>query len=289
MAIDNYRGQSTQTRQAAKEYIGQTKMSRNAFTSLRETFADIANRKSEAAKARRKGTPEGVEHSSEVYAQSCAKIAEHFAAYGFRYAKSGPHFTRRKNGFIQQVSFHTSYHNIPGKHVSLSVSANVRSNKLKKWRAIQEHSRRKDDYVAGGLIHLLGTDLTNVTWELADPKERESTISDVISFIGLVALSYFEFFDRPNDLIDCFQKQDFPAMDIADLVEFALCYGSKEKARMILDRYVAQRADLAADIEKAEVVFREEGYPIHFISKYADLVVFLKSAYGLRKGAQQGD
>lgn len=263
-------------------------MSRNAFTSLRETISDIANRKSEATKARREGTPEGVEHSSDVYAQSCAKIAEHFVEHGFRYAKSGPHLTRKRNGFSHRVSFQTSYHNIPGKHVSLSVAANVRSKRLKEWRENQEHARRSDDWVGGGMIHLLGTDLTYITWEMADPKERENTISDVVSFIESVTLPYFGYFDRPSELIDRFQKQDFPAMDIADLVEFTLCFGSQDEAQRILDRYVTERSDLAPDIENAEERIREEGYPPYHLTKYADLVAFLRSAYALNKGAQQG-
>jgi len=48
--------------------LGKKTMSRKIFTTLRDTFSDIAQRKTEASKARREGTPENVEHSSVVYA-----------------------------------------------------------------------------------------------------------------------------------------------------------------------------------------------------------------------------
>lgn len=261
-------------------------MTRNAFTSIRDTFSDIAKRKGDAARARREGTPEGVEHSSEVYSASCARIATAFADRGFRYAKSGPHLTRKENGFTYTISFQTSYHNIPGQHVALSVAANVRSKKIKEWRVKQPRSRRKDDWVAGGLIHLLGTDLTYVSWDLAGRESREATLTDVISFIESVALPYFESFKVPGSLVAHFEHHDFPAMDIGDQVEFALCFAGRDKAETILNRFITERADLAEDIQKAEERIRTEGHISHFLTRYDELVAFLRSAYQLTGGAQ---
>jgi len=256
-------------------------MSRNAFTSLRDTISDIAKRKTNAARARAKGSSNESEHSSVVYAESCAKIAERFEAKGFRYAKSGPHFTRKKDNFTHKVSFQTSYHNIPGQHVSLSVAANVQSPKLKKWRESQQHSFRQDGWVGGGMIHLLETDLAYISWDLANPDERKKTIDDVISFIDAVAIPYFNSFNHLKNIIKEFETRNFPAMDIASMVEFALCFDSKEGAQSILDRYVRERLDLWQDIEKAEIEFKANGFPDYHITKYADQVAFLRSAYKL--------
>jgi hypothetical protein len=135
-------------------------MLRKTFTSLRGVFSDVAQRKSDAARARQSGGDSSAEPPSEVYSAACAEIASAFTDVGFRFSKSGPLLTKKEGSFSYRISFQSSRHNIPGQHVSLSVAANVRSKKIEEWRKRQPVSRRSDDWVAGGLIHLLGTGLT---------------------------------------------------------------------------------------------------------------------------------
>src|SRR5882724_9777993 len=138
-------------------------MLRKTFTSLSGVFSDVAQKKTDAARARQSGANSNAEPSADAYADSCAQIAAAFVADGYRYAKSGPHLTKKMGGFSYRISFQSSRHNIPGQHVSLAVAANVWSKELEDWRRRQPLARRQDDWVAGGLIHLLGTGLTYVT------------------------------------------------------------------------------------------------------------------------------
>jgi hypothetical protein len=256
-------------------------MPRNEFKSIRGVFSDIVRRKSDAAKARRKGRDKAAEPSAEVYADSCARIASAFENDGFRYAKSGPHMTRRRNGFAEKVVFQTSYHNIPGQHVSLSVAANVRSKKLKEWRNSQPVSLRKDDWVGGGMIHLLGTNQVYLTWELADPESREDTIADVVDTIRCFALPYFDHFQNIPACLGLLAEYNLPTMDIGNVVEFTLCFGTQEQAQGILDRFLSERGDLADAIVEAKEKMRRQGLPNHLLSAYADQVAFLCLHYGM--------
>ena len=262
-------------------------MAREDFKSIFGVFSDIARRKSDAARARRKGRNEAAEPSAEVYADSCAKIAGAFESDGFRYAKSGHYMTRRRNGFSEKVAFQTSCHNIPGKHVALSVAANVRSKKLKEWRNSRPASLRKDDWVGGGMLHLLGTNQFYLKWELAEPETREDTIADVVDTIRSFALSYFDRFQNIPACIGFLAECDFPAMDIGNAVEFALCYGTRNQAQNILDRFLAERKDLADAVAEAEKKMRRQGIPDYVLSAYADQVAFLRLHYGMTLGAQQ--
>ena len=256
-------------------------MAREEFKSIRETISDIVRRKSDAARARREGRDEAVEPSAEVYAKSCARIAGAFESDGFRYAKSGPHMTRRRIGFVERVAFQTSYHNIPGKHVELSVAANVRSKKLKEWRHSQPASLRKDDWVGGGMIHLLGTNQFYLKWQLAEPETREETIGDVIDTIRSCALAYFDHFQDIPACVRLLVECDLPAMDLGNAVEFTLCFGARDQAQAILQRFLVERPDLADAIAEAEDKMRTHGLPGHALNAYADQVAFLRLHHGM--------
>jgi hypothetical protein len=104
------------------------------YDRLSDLFSNIALRKRQAAEARFAGTPSNVEHSSDVYAQSCARVAASLAEDGFRYAKSGPHLTKKNGDFSYRIAFQTSHNNIPGEHVALWMYASVRCPDLKRWR-----------------------------------------------------------------------------------------------------------------------------------------------------------
>lgn len=256
-------------------------MLRKSYTSLRGVFSDIAQRKSDAARSRQSGGDSTAEAPGDVYAAACAEIAAAFTGAGYRYSKSGPHLTRKEGDFCFRVSFQSSRHNIPGQHVSLSVAANVRSKKIGEWRQRQPIVRRSDDWVAGGLIHLLGTGLTYVAWDLADAAQRPATIADVVSFIRSVAVPYFARFEDVQKLVTELEAADVPAVDIGDAVEFALCFSGEVSAKKILARFVRERPNLGEAILEAERKIKEEGFKKHYLTAYADQVAFLRSAYRL--------
>jgi hypothetical protein len=66
------------------------------FRSISDMSREIAGRKSRAARARSEGRPADAELPKDVYAEACRTVAARFAADGFKFAKSGPHFVRNR-------------------------------------------------------------------------------------------------------------------------------------------------------------------------------------------------
>ena len=70
-------------------------------------------------------------------------------------------------------------------------------------------------------------------------------------------------------------------MDIGSAAEFALCFGSRDQAQAILQRFLAERPDLAESIAKAEDDIRRQGLPVHVLNAYADQIAFMHIHYGM--------
>lgn len=256
-------------------------MFHKAFTALAEVFSDTARRKREAAIARETGTDPTAEPPAVVYDRSCAQVAAAFAQEGYRYAKSGPHLTKKEGAFTYQIHFQTSHHNIAGQHVMLSVAANVRCRQLAEWRKSQPAARRQGDWLAGGLIHLLGTDLAYITWDLADASLRPQTIDDVVSTLRKIVLPYFDRFKEPSRLVAQLEAADVPALGISDAVECALSFAGRTSAERILRRYVSAHPEFTMAIQEAEQKILSEGLDKFAVKTYADQVAYLRAVYKL--------
>lgn len=256
-------------------------MPRKDFKLLAGVFSDLAHRKARAAIARKEKVSRDREEPRSIYLSACADIASEFLEDGFRYAKSGPHLTRKGSPFSFKISFGSSHHNVPGEHVALGLAGMVMSAPLKAWRARQPRTYRKDDCVAGGLAHRLGTNLAYIGWDLADPADRPETIADVKRFVREVVLAYFARFSTPGTVIEELMTKDIPAMNLASAIEFALCFGSTADAQSILDRFFVERPELLAPAVEAAAKFREQGTPDHFLTGYANEAALMVIVHGL--------
>jgi len=255
---------------------------RKLFHNIEEVFADTGARKAAAAKARATGSPGDTERSRDVYLNACREIAGAFVGDGYKFVKSWPHFTKKGGPFNYRIAFQSSHNNIPGQHVVLWMHANVLSPQLRDWRRQQPHPHRDDDWVAGGMVHLLNRKHAMIEWELADPSRRGATIEDAIQFVRTEVFSYFRKFSDPPALIEELCTKDVNAFGVASSVEFALCFGSREQAQRILDRYVAQRPDLRDKIETETQTVRREGFSEFFAASYTDQVAWVRIAYDLQ-------
>jgi len=255
-------------------------MSRETSKTLRDVIMGLASRKIAATVYRAKGKPEGVENARDVFLAACAAIAKEFEVHGFRFAKSGPHFSHADGDFTFRVSFQSSYHNISGQHVRLWVHATVTSKRLKDFRKSHLPDNLVNDYVAGGMIHLLlPGDVAMAEWDLADPEARSGVVADVVTLIQGEVLPYFAQFSAPAQLVARLTRESLPAFDMRHSVEFALCFGDKESAQKILSRFLGERPDLQSQIVKVQC----EGFRhAHFgPSNYAEQVVYLQREFGL--------
>jgi hypothetical protein len=254
-------------------------MSRDTTDNLKDVFAQTARRKAEAAAYRNAGKPEGAEDSRAVYLSACSAIASNFESLGFRYAKSGPHFSRLEEPFAYRVSFQSSHNNIPGRHVRLWMHATVQSKMLQAWRRSRLPPNFVNDFVAGGMVHRLRMKHAMVEWELADPATRPSVIADAVAFLQSDVLPYFAQFRDPKALIRDLSQREIPAFDLRPSVEFAICFGDIESGQRVLERFLTDRPDLSSAIAQVE----EHGlkHPALGPSNFAEQVVFLRRTYQL--------
>jgi len=256
-------------------------VTRNEFDSLPELLAEVAKRKHDAALAHRSGKSNATEAPRAVYLESCQQIADALIVDGFKYAKSKQTLSRARAGFTNHIAFQSSHNNVAGAYVLLWMFAQVRSPQLKEWRSQQPFPLRKDDFLAGGMVHLLEAKATLLEWQLASPAERPETITDALGFIRSVVIPYFTQFQDSQALLHRLTGDQVLAFSIGDMVEFALCFGSRTQAQSILSRFVAQRPDLADSIKRSVERFGKEGFPEYSVSGYAEVVAWLHLVHRL--------
>jgi len=219
------------------------------------------------------------EPAKEVFQAACASIAGAITPLGFKYAKSKLRCTRERNGFTQAIAFQSSRYNVSGQHVQLWMYATVASLELETWRRRNLPEELASSHVAGGMVHLLGSKYAMVQWELADSRNRVATIQDAITFIHDEVLPYFAQFDDVAALIAALAEHEVPAFDLVSSVEFANCFGGRAQAQAVMDRFLRDREDLAAEIASEQLNASESTLLIP--RNYAQQVVFLRHRYGL--------
>ena len=129
-----------------------------------------------------------------MFSRAVADIARHFEPAGWSYARSAARLTCRGRPFMLWLWFGTSYRNVRGERVVLTVSAGVRSRDSKAWRSKQPVAIGVDDMVAAGPVGNLAAVPTWLEWNLADERGRDAAISDVIAHIERLALPWFAAF-----------------------------------------------------------------------------------------------
>jgi hypothetical protein len=154
----------------------------------------------------------GPEPPREVFAHAAAEIARHFEPSGWRFARSGPHLSRKAGPFTMLLSLSSSAYNAPGTLVVLGVAALVRSSALKRCRSQQPAVVGYGDAVAAGLLHNLTADRLAFDWNLADPAGRADTIADCIAHIEALALPWFGTFADTDRLVEHLRSERMPNM-----------------------------------------------------------------------------
>jgi hypothetical protein len=224
----------------------------------------VALRKHRAAQARFAGTPGGAEVPRDVFLGACGDVAVRFEPQGFRYAKSGPHFTRRAGEFTFQVSFQSSHNNVAGEYVAMWVHGIVRSSRLKSWRRDRQDAHGVYDTVAGGQIGNLGENTAWMEWNLADPATRAEEISSAASEIERLALPYFDLFGDVPSLCQRLIADDLPSMFLWQAFDFLACFESVASAGLMLRRFLLQRPQLQEEYRRSVARYEQKGVPAQY-------------------------
>jgi hypothetical protein len=214
-------------------------------------------------RGRFKPTAPGTERPRDVFLDAVDRLVEPLVAEGYRYARSGPHATRRHGHITSKFHFASSHLNVPGELVSLHISLQVLDAKLGKWRKDQPRPRRPDDVVATWhLGHLLDPPRW-LEWNLASLSERRATVADIAQTLRTVGLPF------TRDLVEDLQGDPDPALlagrvDSEALIEYYVRAGRADETEPLIQAMLSRfhERGLSHFLNQIERM-RREGLPHH--------------------------
>ena len=133
----------------------------------------------------------GTERVADVIASSCAAVAGAFSGLGFRWSKSGLHFSRKVGPFTHVVSFQADSANSSGSHVGVAMHARTRSAELARWREANG-GVTTGDHLWGTQIGYLSAAHEYLKWQLADPAGRQAEIDSMVKTVHELAIPAFD-------------------------------------------------------------------------------------------------
>ncbi len=214
-----------------------------------------------------------------IYIDACSKIAAHFADRGFRFAKSGPHISRKCGEFTFRISFQSSRDNLAGSTVKLWIHGTVFSKKLQRWR-MSYPGLQAMDYVAGGQIGNLSEEATWYDWDLAQAKRRQSTITEAIPKLERIALPYFAQFEALDSFTVKLQQMDIPSMSIDRVAEFLMCFADRAAARNAAVNFLVRNPQLVSNYKRDFGRYAERGLQYKGPSGSAGKLAYLSHLFG---------
>lgn len=186
----------------------------------------------------------GTERVADVVATSCASVAEAFVTNGFRWSKSGLHFSRRVGTFTHIVSFQADSANSSGSHVVVSIHIQVKSSELAKWR--ETNGVTTGDNIWITQIGYLSPTHEYLKWQLVNPNTRQTEVASMVKTIHEIAMPALNVCSTKEGLAAQLLERHEMTW-IADwAVDIALWVGNKAAAAALIHRHLASRPDLAA-------------------------------------------
>jgi len=220
-----------------------------------------------------------MERPRDVFANACAQIAARLSDAGFRFAKSGPHATRKSGDFTFKVAFQSSHRNAAGAIVKLWIDGKVFSKKIEAWR---KNYPLLDgaDYVAGCQVGNLTDQTIFNDWNLADPASRPSAIENATQTVLSVALPYFSQFEDLDGLIAKAQANDIPSMTIDRVVEFLICFANPLAAKNAAANFLERHPNFVSNYSRDFGRYAERGLGYRHASGYAAQLALASHLFG---------
>jgi hypothetical protein len=216
----------------------------------------------------------------QVFLDACAKVAAEMQQLGFKYTKAKQWCRREVHGFGNTIGFQSSHYNVRGANVQFAMYASVSSEILRAWQAERLPEKIDKPYFAGGMAHLLSKEYALLHWELADPADRAATIADVVAYIHETVLPYFALFEQPEKLIHQLQHAEVPALWLCESVDFAYCFGDKQRAQQVLNRFVRDHPEFDKPDEATQRKISLTGVVSRW-GNYSQQIASLRSHYEL--------
>jgi hypothetical protein len=214
-----------------------------------------------------------MEKAREIFNKCCIEIAASLADTGFQYRPS-KHSAIRASGDLKfEIHFQSSFRNylvtdgdadrlkrVVSKltsfgdfatfgNVTLIEHASVRSNMLKNFRKSLPNSWTADDAVTGGQIGNLRSPAMWVEFNLANPYTRTKVITEA------------RLFKNPADVVARLLDGSMPWTWEASALEYVCCFGSRDQALQLLNRFINESPTRAAEYRDVLLRYRSDGTP----------------------------
>lgn len=183
--------------------------------------------------------PADAEKPRDVYQAAADELAAPYTQAGWRYARSGPHLTRRVSDLTSQIRFASSTSNVAGSLVVLTVHVIFKDHAHTAWRQERGLSPVPFDAVLNRhLGHFLQPPVW-LEWNLADPATRPQTIADIAHTLATVAVPAL---DRLGELVasPSYPQPLFGLVNDSALLEYHVRAGRTDEAARILEQLMAQ-------------------------------------------------
>lgn len=231
--------------------------SRREATTLDQMVRSIASDKSRSRFIPR---PPEVPPPRAVFQEVTDQLGVSLEAEGWRYAKSGPHATRRRGRLRLQATFGSSHLNVAGELVTLHITLVANDPDMAAWRTEQGlPTAGSPTVVARHLGHLLQPPRW-LDWNLADASLRAATVEDIRRTLWDHGILYLD------EVADLLESTDAEVHDVARLlsdeaaVELLIRRGDISAATGLIEHAVARfpprgRVDFVTTLSK----YRRDG------------------------------
>lgn len=167
---------------------------------------------------------------AERFQSICFESAMSIKDLGYRYAKSGPHVTRTKNGLSFKIGFFESQG-----FQQIDLVLEVQSRELKAWRK------------AKGVPHISSTVMVGRLDFLLEGKRLQGFDANKSDALVLVETTvrtqvepFFHLFHQPERAVMEAMSLKIPGWAPIPRIEFILCFGTHEQARQTAIKWLQQ-------------------------------------------------
>ena len=162
------------------------------------------------------------EEPREVFLHACRSIAGAFEDRGFRFAKSGPHMSRRAPSFRFVVTFGWRYDD-------LEVALLVHSRVLGAWRR-DNRTGTSHDVLAAGNLGNLRDEPEWLQWAFDRPGDRVSLTAEIVAALEENGLPFFAQFEDEKALVERLEEGSLRGCSSWSAIEWLLATGRRESA-----------------------------------------------------------
>ena len=177
----------------------------------------------------------------EVFIAAADAIGARYARDGWRYARSGPHLTKRFGRAAAKAHIGSSHNNLAGEVVLLHVAITITDKRHRDWRAAV--GLTDWEQVSARQLGNLADPHRWIEWNLADRARRPATIADIIDTIDELGMPYVQAVTAAIDA-DPFDAGALYGLVDPDVeAEYRVRFGDLPGAETAIRTYLSQSND----------------------------------------------